>query len=107
MPLPVDKSKKTLGVWMNPAGDCTDQLNVLTEKIETWTLRLSVGKLPAKWGWVSYFHQLWARLKYGLGCNVSPVDDLLQQEEKEGGTLRRLYRKMLPLLGVNRNIKFG
>ncbi len=105
--LPVNESKKTLGVWTNPAGDCAQQLTVLTEKMEEWTNRLVVGKLPAKWGWVSYFHQLWARLKYGLGCNASPVAELLQQEEEEGGPLRKLYRKMLPYLGVNRNIKFG
>jgi len=104
--LEVTTSKKTLGIWTNPAGDCTKQLEVIHEKATQWTDRLSVGRLPAKWAWVSYFHQLWARLKYGLGCNSSPVADL-EGIEAEGGLLRKLYRRMLPLLGVNRNIKSG
>ena len=55
--LPVTTSKKTLGVWTNPAGDCMRQLEVLLEKITTWTGRLSSGKLPVKWAWVSFYHQ--------------------------------------------------
>ena len=68
--------------------------------------RLTAGKLPAKWAWVSYFHQLWPKLHFGLGTNSSAVDDLLNEEEI-GGSFRKLYRKMLPYLGVNRNIKSG
>ena len=41
-----------------------------------------MGKLPAKWAWTSYFHQLWAKLKYGLGTNSSSVADLEELEEK-------------------------
>ena len=74
--LPVTTSKKTLGIWTNPAGDCSKQLEVLLEKITTWSGRLLSGKLPAKWAWVSYYHQLWAQLKYGLGCNASPIVEL-------------------------------
>lgn len=69
-----------------------------------WTDRLAGGRLPARWGWVSYTTQLWARLRCGLGCNYSGAGELISQEE-EGGDLRPLYRRMLPLLGVNRNIK--
>ena len=104
--LPVDESKKTLGIWTNPAGDCTKQLEIIRGKVEKWTDRLQAGKLPSKWAWVSYFHQLWSQLRYGLGCNSSAVEDL-EAEEDEGGHLRKLYRKMLPYLGVNRNIKSG
>ena len=104
--LPVDESKKTLGIWTNPAGDCTKQLEIIRGKVEKWTDRLQAGKLPSKWAWVSYFHQLWSQLRYGLGCNSSAVEDL-EAEEDEGGHLRKLYRRMLPYLGVNRNIKAG
>jgi hypothetical protein len=104
--LPVNCSKKTLGIWTNPAGDCSKQLEVIHEKVDTWTNRLEVGKLPAKWAWVSYFHQLWAKIRFGLGVNASPVGDLVGQEA-EGGPLRKAYRRMLPYLGVNRNIKAG
>ena len=74
--LPVHVSKKTLGVWMNPAGDFQKQLDVFHDTLEKWIDRLSVGRLPAKWAWVSYFQQLWAKLKCGLGTNASSAADL-------------------------------
>ena len=104
--VPITESKKTLGVWTNPAGDCDKQVEVITEKLGVWTDRLEMGKLPARWAWVSYFHQLWPRIGYGLGTNSSGVAELEAQEE-EGGGLRKLYRRILPYLGVNRNIKAG
>ena len=102
--LPVDKSKKTLGIQTNPAGDCQSQLDVFHDALKKWTNRLSVGRLPARWGWVSYFQQLWPKLKYGLGTNSSSVETL-EEAEDEQGPLRKLYYKMLPFLGVNRHIK--
>ena len=102
--LPVGCSKKTLGVWTNPAGDCAKQVDVFVSTVRTWGERLQVGKLPAKWAWASYFQQLWAKLKYGLGTNSSPADDL-EGLEDEGGALRKVYHGMLSYLGVNRNIK--
>ena len=58
--LPVNVSKKTLGISTNRAGECDKQLEVIETTIETWTNRLETGHLPAKWAWVSYFHQLWS-----------------------------------------------
>ena len=104
--LPVNEANKTLGVWTNPAGICQKQLDVFHDVMEKWTNRLSAGKLPAKWAWVSYFQQLWAKLRYGLGTNLSPVADLEVAEAKHG-PLRKLAYKMLPFLGVNRKIKSG
>ena len=104
--IPVDVYKLTLGVWTNPSGDCSIQLMVIHNKIEVWTTRLTAGKIPANWAWVSYFYQLCPQVKYGLGYNASLVTDLLGQEIK-GQPLRKFYRKMLPYLRVNRNIKFG
>ncbi len=72
--------------------------------IKEWIDRLCVGRLPAKWTWVSYFQKLWAKLQYGLGVNFSPVS-YLEKAEKLGGFLCKHYRRMLPLLGVNCNIK--
>ena len=104
--LPHTESRKTLGLWTNPAGDCAKQLEVLQDKLARWVSRLEDGRLPAKWAWVSYTMQLWSKLRYGLGCNSSSNAALLAQEA-EGGPFRRLHRRMLPLLGVNRNIKLG
>ena len=104
--IPFDVSKLALGVWKNPLGDCSKQLMVIHYKIEVCTNRLTAVKLPANWAWVSYFYQLFPQVKYGLGCNASLVADLLSQESK-GQTLRKVYRKMLLYLGVNRNIRAG
>jgi len=43
-------------------------------------------KIPVKWAWVSCFHHLLARLKFGLGINAASVDILLEQVD-EGGLL--------------------
>jgi len=69
--------KKTLGIWTNPVRECDNQLEVLEQTVVTWRGRLEVGRLSAKWAWVSYFHQFWAKLKYGVGVNASTVKDLL------------------------------
>ena len=104
--VPVDVSKWTLGVGTNPFGDCLKQLMVIHEKIEVWTNILTAGIIPANWAWVSYFQQLYPQVKYGLGCNASLVADLMGQESKVQ-PLRKVYRKMLSYIGVNRNIKAG
>ena len=85
--LPVDMSRKTLGIWTNPAGNCSRQLEAFTTRLTTWTDQLCAGKLPSRWAWVSYFHQLWPGLDYGLGVNSLPVEDLENHEDK-GGPLR-------------------
>lgn len=104
--LSVYKTKKVLGIWTNPEGCGREQLKTLRQHVEEWTNRLRNGHLPARWAWVSYFRQLWPKIKYGLGTNTSPVEELIDEEETGGG-LQKIYRKMLPHLGVNRNIKVG
>ena len=104
--VPVNESKKTLGIWTNPASDCTEQLDVIQGTVQKWTDRLQVGKLLSKWVLVSYFHELWSQLRYGIGCNASIVEDLDAQED-EGRPPRKLYRKILLYFSVNQNIKSG
>ena len=102
----VDVSKLTLGVWTNPLRDYSKHLMVIHNNIEVWTNRLTARKVPAIWTWVRYFNQLCPRVKYGLGFNASLVADLLVQDSK-GQPLWKVYRKMLPYLGLNRNLKAG
>ena len=78
--LPVTKSKKTLGAWMNPAGNCSKQLKVIHDVTEKWANQLSAGRLHVKWAWVSYFHQLWAKIRYGLRTNSLSVEELVAEE---------------------------
>ena len=47
--LPVEEARKTLGIWTNPAGTCDKQLDAITSALQTWSDRLTVGRLPAKW----------------------------------------------------------
>ena len=59
---------------------------------------------------MSYFLQLWPHLKYGLGVNAPPLEDLLGVEEREGDRLLgegekpdrprkySLFRPLLPML---------
>ena len=98
------ESKKTLDIWTNPTGECAKQFAVIHRYIKTWTKRLSAGKLPAKWTCMSYSHQLWAKLRYVLGCNSLLVEELVEQEEA-GGPLRQTHQQILPFLGLNRNTK--
>ncbi len=60
------------------------QSPILNKVIKEWTDRLCIGRLPAKWAWVSYFQQLWAKLWYGLGVNSSPVLNLEKAEQPDG-----------------------
>ncbi len=126
--LPIRESRKTLGIFTNPAGACEKQVDVMQDKIQTWTFRLKNGNLPAKWAWVSYFNQLWPRLRYGLGVNASPLEEIVDLEERHGPdrpelppeeaaaekdqhrvrrSLRYVHHTMLSNLGVNQKIKFG
>ncbi len=82
--LPVREYHKTLGIFTNPAGFCAKQVDVMVDRIQTWTFRLKTGDLPEKWAWVSYFNQLWPRLCYGLGVNASPLEEIIDLEERKG-----------------------
>ena len=69
--------------------------------VEKWTNHLLAKRIHAKWAWVSYIHQLWAKFKYEMCTKDFPGGDLMNAKE-EGGSLDKLYYKILPYLGVNR-----
>ena len=83
--LPVTSSKKTLGLYANPAGCSTKQVDVLCDDVQTWTGRLCSSGLPTKWGWTSYRQQLWPKLAYGLGTNAAMVGDFEGLSSSRGG----------------------
>ena len=47
--VPIQTSKKTLGIHSNAAGRYQDQVNVWIDTVQTWTGRLERGRLPTKW----------------------------------------------------------
>ena len=67
--LPVDMTRKTLGIWTN-AGNFSCQLEAFTTRLTTWTDQLCAGKLPLRWAWVGYF------ISYGQGWIMDIPSDL-------------------------------
>ena len=90
-------STKSLGVITSPSGGHQEHLAQLREKTDEWCSRISNGHLPVSQVIMSYLHQLWPALRYGLGTltnDWSSASDCLVSTEF----------KILPLLGVNRHI---
>ena len=90
---------KMMGVWSCPSGiDDTHLKENVTTKMETWIARTRNGRLPSSLAWRSYSWKLWPGLRYGLatlGTTLSALDSILGRQQFD----------VLPLLGVNRNIR--
>lgn len=98
--LPPSTAKETLGVFTAPDGNSTAQLTKWSNRVKTWVERISSGRLPASFAWVSYTYQLWMSLRYGLGTipvDIEEVADFLQDQNYS----------MLSFLGVNKKIRKG
>jgi len=96
----VDEAEKTLGVFHSPAGGHAAHLHYLHQKSERWLCRITNGHLPSSLVWMSYYHQLWPGLRYGLGTLTNPI-------AASTTCLRNFDFQLLPLLGINRHIKTG
>lgn len=94
------EGKETLGVVTAPDGNSSGHFQKVRDKLKTWIARITVGRLPASFNWTSYVYQLWMGLRYGIG--TLPAD-----REETAGLLHDADREILPLLGVNRNIRTG
>ena len=94
----VHHCEKTLGVWSSPSGEEGSQLEKIAERVEKWTSRTANGHLPAKFAWVSYKLKLWPGLRYGLATLATPF-------RTAASFLDSFHFRMLPFLGINRNIK--
>ena len=62
---------ENLGLFGRPDGDCSNHLGQMAGRIEDWTTRVKNGALPTRSVWLSYAHQLWAGLRYGLGASAA------------------------------------
>ena len=98
--LEAHEGKETLGVFTAPDGNSKDHFKKLLDKVKTWTSRIAVGHLPARFAWKSYTYQLWMSIRYGIGALPADSDEV-------EGFLQPQNRDMLPYLGVNRNIRTG
>ena len=90
---------KMLGVWSCPAGIDTVHLQEnVVGRMATWIERTRNGRLPASLAWQSFRWKLWPGIRYGLatlGSSMADLDTVLQRQQFE----------VLPLLGINRNIR--
>ena len=89
---------ENLGLFARPDGDCSNHLRQLAGRIEDWTTRVKNGALPTRSVWLSYTHQLWAGLRYGLGASAAKLKDIEKEVEASDFYL-------LSQLGVVRTIK--
>ena len=72
----------------------------MSKKGIDWVDRIDIGKLPMRDAWTSFFAQLLPGINWGLVAVVL-TPKALQNYYQD------LYYKILPLLGVNRNIGKG
>ena len=94
-----DEAMKMLGVWSCLEGSDGKHLQeIVIGKMTTWITRTRNGHLAAKLAWISYKWKLWPGLRYGLATLETALDSL-------DSILGRQQFDVLPLLGVNRNIR--
>ncbi len=83
-----------------PAGGNEGHLDHIKSKATTWVNRMTNGHLPSHIAWVGYRHQLWPRLRYGLGTmtnDIAPAAKLLDDVDY----------KTLNVLGILCNVTKG
>jgi hypothetical protein len=91
---------KTLGVLTAPNGGHAAQLLAIRDRTNHWIQKMKNGHLPASHVWLSYLHQLRPGVLYGLGTLSNDMNAAC-------ACLSGTEYQLLPLLGVNRNIKRG
>jgi hypothetical protein len=70
--LSTDQAVEKLGLFARPDGKSDKHFEQMRERIEMWTAQIKSGTIPTRSVWMSYTHQLWAGLRYGLGaCSAS------------------------------------
>jgi hypothetical protein len=80
----VTESKKTLGIHDLPSGGNATHLSSIKTKVRKWVNRMTNGHLPNHTAWITYKHQLWPGVWYGLGMmtnDLNVADSLLHDEE--------------------------
>jgi hypothetical protein len=89
----VRESKKTLGIHNLPSGGNATHLSSIKEKVSVWVNRMTNGHLLNHMAWITYKHQLWPGVWYGLGTmtnDLEVADELLHDN----------YYRMLNVLSI-------
>ena len=74
--LTTNQAVENLGMLARPDGNPTQQFACMKEKMTNWTAKIKNGSIPTRSVWMSYTHQLWAGLRYGLSANSASLLEL-------------------------------
>ncbi|KAL7459566.1 hypothetical protein ACHAWC_011573 [Mediolabrus comicus] len=96
--LSTDEADQNLGFKTRPDGKWNQQFKQMQERATTWTAQIKSGHIPTRSVWMSYTHQLWSGLRYGLGACSAPLGEL-------ASALGSADFYLLSNLGVVRTIK--
>ncbi len=72
-------------------------LTYIKEKVGEWVSRMTNGHLPSHMAWVTYRHQLWPGVRYGLGTmtnDLEVTDNLLHKEDYRMFNVLSVIRSM-------------
>jgi hypothetical protein len=95
----VSMVEKSLRVWSTMDGNNAKHTSKnITGRFISWTLKMANGHLPAHLGWITYKFKLWPGIQYRLATLAMPL-------ETPQSVLQKENFKILPFLGINRNMK--
>lgn len=93
-----DKATKTLGVFQDVEGTPDAQLEKMQQHGFDWADKAATKPLPRTLCRLSHDHQLVPRMKYGIECLLATPSELSE-------AMRKVMRRCLPYLCINRNYK--
>ena len=93
----MEDAVKTLGFYHSPDASKSDHVKEMIKKGIDWVNRTNTGKPPRRDTWMIFFTQLLPGTNWKLVAVVL-TPKALQKYYQD------LYYKIIPLLGVNRNI---
>jgi len=97
--LGVDEPKEMLGVRSCSSGNDDKHLDEkVLGRMSTFISRVTNAHLPAKFAWIAYRFKLWPGIRYGMSSLPTTM-------KTASGLFTKMNYKILPHLGVIRNIK--
>ena len=69
------EARKTLGVWTAPNGSMNAELEYLQKKVQAWTERIRVRRLPHRLVWLSLHTGILKTLEYPLAATTFTEED--------------------------------
>ena len=88
---------EVMGVWQAADGNMDSQVEALKDKADAWAASLGNGYLHQRSVWMAFRGSLWSSLRYSL-----PATNMTADEAQS--ILKQALPKILPRLGLNRNL---